>query len=159
MGNKISLDIHLASLHVGGNTDLVKQADGTPGYNENNLGLGLQYALSDSFSAVGGFYHNSFGETSLYTGLAFAKPATDKLKLGVMGGVADYKDQLKDSEIGNTGLTPIAQLTAQFSLTDQMSITLGLIPGEILEKATGTIPDDPAQASPNVFTSSVNIEF
>ncbi|MFV2055141.1 MAG: hypothetical protein ACC707_01685 [Thiohalomonadales bacterium] len=55
--NADSLDVNIASLHVGSSNY---------NFNQENLGLGYTYDISDYLDASAGFYKNSYYKTSTY---------------------------------------------------------------------------------------------
>jgi hypothetical protein len=57
--------------------------DRTAGYNEHNGGLGLEHVLGENWSALGGFYDNSFHRTTVYAGAAYTPLRVSVFKAGV----------------------------------------------------------------------------
>lgn len=62
--------------------------DRTKGYNENTLGVGVEYRRDDSdIRLVGGMYNNSFNRLSTYAGVSWLPVEVGPVKMGVMGGL------------------------------------------------------------------------
>lgn len=60
-------------------------------YNENNLGLGYKYQLTNEVYVAGGFYKNSIYKTSVFTNIGYDYKIVKHLKIGTeIGGVSGY---------------------------------------------------------------------
>lgn len=69
------IQLHTVSKHV------------SPGYNENNYGLGVRhYYEKYRHWTVGGF-RNSENNNSLYAGVGYEWPLSDGFKVGLIGGI------------------------------------------------------------------------
>jgi hypothetical protein len=61
--------------------------------NENNIGLGVEYSLSDDTRAIAGEYNNSYDRTSVYGGVAILTDEWKHLRLAVsFGFLTGYQD-------------------------------------------------------------------
>lgn len=56
------------------------------GYNERNFGLGLERKLEENWSAIGGWYRNSYDNTSIYAGTAWMPIHRGYFHFGIAGG-------------------------------------------------------------------------
>jgi hypothetical protein len=59
------------------------------GYNENNLGLGVEYRTSAEVSYMAGAYYNSVRKTTTYAALNWQPWTVGPIKLGATVGVMD----------------------------------------------------------------------
>lgn len=78
------LTVPFASYHLG--TDQQKKH-----YNESNIGLGLEHAISPDWSIAAGFYRNSLYRESGYAGATYAPLKLGQARIGAaMGFVTGY---------------------------------------------------------------------
>ena len=82
-------------------------------YNQHNYGVGFEYPTSVArLAAIGGFYDNSFEQTSVYAGLAWTPLGIWRAHLGFLGGaVTNYSHPVLplvlptvQFEVGRVGL-------------------------------------------------------
>lgn len=61
--------------------------------NENNLGLGAEYALDENARVIGGAYKNSFDKTSVYGGVSLISDRWKGFRLALsLGFISGYSD-------------------------------------------------------------------
>ena len=68
-------------------TTVSYHADREAGFNERNLGVGVEYELASDWRAIGGTFRNSVFRRSNYVGLHWAPLRFGNWRLGAIGGL------------------------------------------------------------------------
>ena len=62
-------------------------------FNENNTGGGISYGINDNVEVIGGFYRNSYDNTSVYAGADVHTGRRHGISVGVSAGkITGYED-------------------------------------------------------------------